>query len=153
LASWIIVLSGLMIILLPSWLFLDSVVEGVKALKANFDAGTLTIPAPPEKVKAWPIFGDKVFAFWSSASLSIQKTFQQHQEQIVEIGTKVIKGLLGVGSGIVQMIVSLCIAGVLLVTPGAGESLRKFFRRVSHENGDEFADLAIQTVENVVKVI
>jgi predicted PurR-regulated permease PerM len=153
LASWIIVLAGLTIILLPSWLFIDSIIEGAKELKASFDAGTLSLPAAPEKIKSWPIIGEKIFGLWDAASVSLQNTIQQHQEQIIGVGKKLIKGLMGVGGGVVQMIVSLCIAGVLLVTPGAGQSIRKFLRRVSGEKGDEFADITLLTVGNVVKGI
>ncbi len=151
LASWIIVLSGLIIITVPSWLFLDSIIDGVKELKNNFDAGTLTIPPPTENVKSWPLVGDKFFAAWNSASLSLEQTIMQHKDQLVDVGGKLIKGLMSVGGGIVQMIVSLIIAGVLLVTPGAGESLRKFFRKIVGEKGDEFADITNKTVGNVVK--
>lgn len=151
LASWIIVLTGLIILIVPSWLFIDSIVEGVKELKTNFEAGTLTIPAPPENVKSWPLIGAPVYAIWNSASVSLKETLLQHQEQLVGFGKKLIQGLMSVGGGVVQMIVSLIIAGVLLVAEGVGESIRKFFRKIVGENGDEFADVANKTVGNVVK--
>jgi len=151
LASWIIVLTGLIILIVPSWLFIDSIVEGVKELKTNFDAGTLTIPPPSENVKSWPLIGAPVYAIWNSASVSLKETLLQHQEQLVGFGKKLIQGLMSVGGGVVQMIASLIIAGVLLVAPGVGESIRKFFRKIVGEKGDEFADVANKTVGNVVK--
>jgi len=151
LASWIIVLTGLIILIVPSWLFIDSIVEGVKELKTNFDAGTLTIPPPSENVKSWPLIGAPVYAIWNSASASLKETLLQHQEQLVGFGKKLIQGLMSVGGGVVQMIASLIIAGVLLVAPGVGESIRKFFRKIVGEKGDEFADVANKTVGNVVK--
>lgn len=36
---------------------------------------------------------------------------------------------------------------------GAGEAIRKFFRKVAGNKGDEFADLTLKTVGNVVKGI
>jgi predicted PurR-regulated permease PerM len=151
LASWIIVLSGLIIIIVPSWLFIGSIVEGAKELKTNFDAGTLTIPPPAENVKSWPLIGGPVYALWNSASVSLKETMLQHQEQLVGIGKKLIQGLMSVGGGVAQMIISLIIAGVLMVTAGAGESIRKFFRKIAGKKGDEFADIANKTIGNVVK--
>lgn len=49
------------------------------------------------------------------------------------------------------MMVSLIIAGILLTVGGAGESVRKFFRKVAGAKGDEFADVTVKTVGNVVK--
>lgn len=61
LSATLIVLACIAIILIPGWLFIDSVVVGAKDLKTSFQAGTLTIPLPAEKVKEWPLIGDKLF--------------------------------------------------------------------------------------------
>jgi predicted PurR-regulated permease PerM len=49
------------------------------------------------------------------------------------------------------MILSLIIAGFLLTVGGAGESIRKFFRKIAGDRGDEFADVTYVTVGKVVK--
>lgn len=153
LVSFIIVLIGLAIIIIPSWLFLDSIFDGVKDLKANFQAGTLTIPPPSEKVKTWPVFGPKLYAFWNSASVDLKQTIAENKDQLTGFGSKLVKGILSAGGGVFQMIISLIIAGILLVTPGTGEAIRKFFRRLAGSRGDEFADMTYKTVGNVVKGI
>ena len=151
LAAFFIVLSGLIIIIVPGWLFLDSIIEGAKELKSSFDAGTLTVPPPSEDVKTWPLIGNAVYSAWSSASVSLEQTFIQYREHIIGYGTTVVKGLMSTMSGGLQMIASFIIAGFLLVIPGVGESIRKFFRRLIGDRGDEFADVAVKTVGNVVK--
>jgi predicted PurR-regulated permease PerM len=40
-----------------------------------------------------------------------------------------------------------------LVIGGAGESIRKFFRKLAGDRGDEFADMTVKTVGSVVKGI
>jgi predicted PurR-regulated permease PerM len=52
---------------------------------------------------------------------------------------------------VVQIIISLVIAGILLAIGGTGEAIRKFFRKVAGNNGDEFADLTVKTIGSVVK--
>ena len=151
LASTIIVLAGLVIVLVPGWLFLDSIIVGIKDMKTNFDAGTLTIPPPTENVKTWPLIGNAVYDAWTSASISLEQTVMQYKEQLIGIGSAFIKGLMSTVSGGLQMIVSFIIAGVLLVIPGVGESMRKFIRRLVGQKGDEFTDIVVKTVGNVVK--
>jgi predicted PurR-regulated permease PerM len=147
----IIVLISLAVIIIPGWLFLDSIIGGVKELKASFDAGTLTIPAPTEKVREWPVIGEKFYELWNSAYTDIKVLILSYQDQIKEYGGKFVSSILSIVSGSVQMIVSIIIAGVLLVVKGANESVRKFFKKLVGDKGDEYADVAYKTIGNVVK--
>ena len=61
------------------------------------------------------------------------------------------KGLLSAASGGIQIMLALIIAGILLTFKGAGEEIRKFFRKIAGDKGDEFADVTMKTVGNVVK--
>lgn len=152
LASVIIVLLSLAIIIVPSWILLDSVIDEVRVFKDEFMAGKLTIPPPPsERVKSWPIVGNEVYNFWHSASVDLEGTVKRYKEPLTEVGGKIAKGILGAAGGVLQMVISLVIAGVLLVTTSAGESIRKFFRKIAGTQGDEFTDITIKTIGNVVK--
>jgi len=153
LASFLIIFSFLVIIILPASFLIGSLVEEVKEIKVSYDNGTLSIPAPAEKVKEWPIVGEKLYDAWQSASVSLEQTVIKYKDQLAEIGTKVGKGILGAASAVIQIMVSLIIAGILLVIGGVGESIRKFFRKLAGNKGDEFADVAVKTVGSVVKGI
>jgi predicted PurR-regulated permease PerM len=153
LASFIIVFSFLVIIILPTGLLISSLVDEVKEFKASYENGTLTIPAPAEKVKEWPIIGNRLYDTWQSASVNLEQTIVKYKDQLTEIGTKLAKGILGAASAVIQILVSLIIAGILLVIGGAGESIRKFFRKLAGDRGDEFADMTVKTVGSVVKGI
>lgn len=151
LASTIIVLVSLAIILIPSWLFIDSVTEGIKALKTDYKAGTLTIPPPSEKVKSWPGIGEKLYDAWSSGAEGLKAFLLQYKEQLRGILKTIIGGLMGNVSAILQMVGAVIIAGILLVVDGAGEGIRRFFRKAAGSRGDEFADVTKLTIGNVVK--
>jgi predicted PurR-regulated permease PerM len=153
LSASLIVVFCLLFILIPGLLFTGSVVEGAKSLKSSFDAGTLTIPLPSENVKEWPVIGERLFAAWSSASNDIGLFVTQHQEQIREFGQKFLKGFLSVIGTAFQFVISIFIAGVLLVVKGANEGVRKFFRKLVGDKADDYADVAYKTVGNVVKGI
>jgi len=153
LASAIIVVSLLIIIFVPTWLLIDSLIGEVKALKASFDNGTLTIPPPNEKVKEWPIIGERLYDAWQNASVNLVQTVMKYQDQLMQVGGKIGKGILSAAGGVIQIMVSLIIAAIILVFGEAGQEIRKFFRKVAGDKGDEYADMTLKTVGNVVKGI
>jgi len=153
LASFIIVLVSLAVIIVPSWFFLDAVFDNVREIKSSYSEGKLTIPPPAEKVRTWPVIGDQLYDVWHSASVNLEGFIAKHKDQLAGAGKKLIKGFMSTAGGIVQMLASIIIAGVLLVVSGTGASIRRFFRKLAGERGDEFADLTYKTVGNVVKGI
>lgn len=153
LAASLIVLSIFLIVIVPTGLLISSLVDEVKELKVSYDNGTLTIPPPTEKVKEWPVIGNNLYEIWHSASDNLEESIIKYKDQLIDLGSKLGKGILGAASGVIQIMISLIIAGILLIVGGAGESMRKFFRKVAGERGDEFADVSLKTVGNVVKGI
>jgi predicted PurR-regulated permease PerM len=153
LASFLIVFSILLLVILPTVLLINSLVDEVKELKVSYDSGTLTIPPPTEKVKEWPIVGKNLYDAWHDASDDLEEMIIKYKDQLIDVGSKLGKGILGAVGGVIQIMAALIIAGILLIVGGAGESVRKFFRKVAGERGDEFADATQKTVGNVVKGI
>lgn len=150
-ASFIIIFTMFLLILVPIGFMSASLIEEVKHLKMLYDTGSLTIPPPNEKVASWPFIGDRLFDLWSSASQSIEQTMIKYEDQLTAFGSGLAKGIVGSMSAMVQFVVSFLIAGVLLVVPGTGEKVRWFFRKIAGANGDEFADITVRTVGSVVK--
>ena len=151
LTSFIIILLILVIIFLPTSLLVGSLINEVKELTVSYENGALTIPPPTEKVKEWPLIGNKLYESWQNASVNLGQAIEKNKEQLTEVVSKLAKGILSSAGGLFQILVSFIIAGVLLVFDGLGESIRKFFRKVAGNKGDEFADTTIKTVGNVVK--
>lgn len=152
-ASFVIVILFLIIVILPTSLLTSSLVDEIKELKASYDSGTLTIPPPSENVKEWPVIGEKLYDNWQAASANLETSIVKYKDQLTGFVTKLLKGILGAAGALVQILVALIIAGILLVTGGAAESIRKFFRKLAGERGDEFADMTLMTVSSVVKGI
>lgn len=153
LASVIIVLSIFAVIFVPIGFLIGSLVDEVKELKVHYDNGELSIPPPTEKVKEWPIIGPTIYETWQTASVDIEQILVKYQDQLTEIGSTIGKGILGAVSSIIQIFAALIIAGILLIFRGTGEEIRKFFRKLAGNRGDEFADVTLKTVGNVVKGI
>ena len=150
-ASIIIVFSILLIFILPSGFIINNLVDEAKDMKLSYDIGTLKIPPPSERVKELPVIGEKLYNFWQSAYHNLEQIFINYKEQIIDIGKRIVTGIFSAAGGLIQLIISLCIAGAILSAGGVNESFRKFFRKAGGENGDEIADITFKTVGSVVK--
>lgn len=151
LASSIIIIFGLLIIIIPSWLFLDSMLTGVKEINQSLVDGTLTIPPPSDKVADWPIIGDKIYDVWKLASHNLEGAILKYKDQITGIAGGLLEGVLSMGGSILQFILATIIAGILLATKGTDNVARKFFTKLVGARGDEFAEVSVKIVRNVTK--
>ena len=151
LTAGFLVLIGLAIILIPSYLFVDSIIEGVQELKSRFEADTLTLPPPTSDVRDWPLIGEPLFEAWSNASENLQGFIMSNKEILAEYGKGVLDGFLNIGGSIVKFLVATIIAGVLLAATGTKEVAEKIFTKLIGPKGKEFADLSQRTVNNVVR--
>lgn len=153
LASTIIILFFLIIFIIPAALLTVRLVEEVRELKVSYENNVLTIPPPNENVKEWPIIGNKVFDIWKAASVNLEQTILKYKDQLLDTGKKLANGIVSSTMGVIQIMISFIIAGILLAIGGGGEQIRKLFRKLAGEKGDEFADITVATVGSVVKGI
>lgn len=151
LAATIITLSILGIIILPSISFFSSVNSSIMEVKSRIDAGTLKIETPGQNIKEWPVVGDKVYDFLSSASTNLEKTLLEHKQQLKEVTTKVFASLVSSIVTILQVVLSVIIAGVFMASSSAQHLATNFIMRIAGDKGDEFLEITISTVRQVVK--
>lgn len=151
LAATIIIVSILGIVILPSISFFGGVTSGLLEVKAGIDAGTLKIESPGQAIKEWPVIGDKAYDFLYSASTNIEKTLLEHKEQIKDIATKLLGSILSSIVTILQVVLSVIIAGVLMSSSSAQNLATNFIMRIAGDKGDEFLEITISTVRQVVK--
>ena len=63
-------------LLIPTYMLSGSVVESSQTLIHAMKDGNVTVPPPTEKVKEWPLIGEKAYAFWDAASQNLRKTLE-----------------------------------------------------------------------------
>jgi predicted PurR-regulated permease PerM len=151
LAATIIILCLLAIVILPSITFFGGVTSGIMEVKSSIDEGTLKIDTPSQNIKDWPVIGQKAYDFLYSASVNLEKTLLEHKEQIKDISTKVLGGLVSSIVTILQVVLSVIIAGVLMASSSAQNLATNFIMRIAGDKGDEFLEITISTVRQVVK--
>ena len=67
LASVILVLIGITLIVVPSWLLMNSFADSIHSLIGAVQQNTLRIPEAREGIKTVPIVGNKLYGAWSKA--------------------------------------------------------------------------------------
>jgi predicted PurR-regulated permease PerM len=152
LAGALFIILGLCIVIAPTIWLADSLFEGTKNLGQQFDEGTFKVPPPSESVKGWPLIGDSVYKTWYGASVNLEGTAEKLAPQLKAIGAKFASVVTGVGAAIIQSILSLIIAGILLInSAGAGGAARAIGKRLGGEDGIALVDISTATVRSVVK--
>ena len=154
LSAVVITLILLSVIILPSVLLTKSTVTGLGELRSAIDSGKPIIPPPGDRVNSWPNIAKPIAEAWKSASQSIDSAIIKYNPQLKAAGAWLLAGLAGIGMGILQLIVSIIIAGVLLVYAKEGHiATNQIFVRLAGKNGEKFTHISKITIIQVVKGI
>ena len=153
LAATVITLFFISALVLPTWSVTDAGLNGLKKLSAGLEAGTLRIPPPADKVKDWPLIGEKTFAAWSAANRDLEAFLHSNSEPIKDLSTKVLKRIGSSLVGVLMFVVSLAIAGGFMAyAESCASAAQRFFVRVGGLNpGGEWAPLIVATVRSVLQ--
>ena len=150
LAATLISLGGVVIILISTASLSGSLVHSATSLGTQITDGTLTIPAPSESVSSWPLIGEKVYSFWTEASVNLAGVGAKYSEQISTIGVTLLSLAASVSSGIVQFVISMLIAGTFLSSASTtNEALIRLANRLAGDRGKDLLTLSTATVRSV----
>ncbi|MFM2207492.1 MAG: hypothetical protein RL213_1467 [Bacteroidota bacterium] len=153
-AALLLTLIGLLLIAVPGYLVVSSVVSTIAGLKNAYDAGTLHLPTAPENVKEWPLVGDFIHEAWDLASHNFAGAVEKYQDRLMPV-LSWLAGTAGkLGFGLLKFILSIMMAGILLhYSEECGRFAKALFNRLMGPRGDAFSRLAEQTVRNVARGI
>jgi predicted PurR-regulated permease PerM len=150
LTATLITLLALIILLVPSYLLSQSLIDTAKEYSAHLDAGTLTVPPPSESVRNWPLIGEPFYNFWSLAANNLGAALSKMIPQLKKFGIPMLSAAAGAGVGILKFVVSIIIAGVLLANAaGGGQAAQAIAVRLAGERGTRVVKLAGATVRSV----
>lgn len=154
LAVIVLTLVMLSFIIIPSGLIIYSLYEGVNHFRDAFNNGEHLIPPPGGTTANWPVITKPIVEIWQLASDNLQDAVVKYSEQIKEYGAILLIALAGFSKGILSFIVSIIIAGVLLVYADSSEAVtKKIFGKLVGKNSENFATITVLTIRNVVKGI
>ena len=152
LSAALLVLAALLILVVPTWLMTESSVSAARNLAANMQDGAISIPPPADRVADWPLIGTRLHGLWSQAAEDLESLVNQFQPQLVSLGQVVIKAIGATVLGVVQFVVSIFVAGVLLLSaqPGYRASCA-IATALAGDRGTALTDMSIATVRSVSK--
>ncbi len=144
-----IVLIALLIV--PTWLLSSTIVENAHHIAGIVQNGKLSVVEPTQKVKEWPIIGDKVYQLWMSAHNNLTQTLAPFTEQIKMIVGALFKALKHGMVTVLLTIASLILAAYFLITKEQNQTLfYHLMQRLLGKRGNEWADISVLTVRSVV---
>jgi len=153
LAATVYTLLALALLITPTVMISNSVIETSGVISERYESGTLEIPPPNERVKEWPLVGEKIHDIWLQASENIEATLTKYEAETLKVGKVIVAGAAGAAGTILQFVLSIIISGILIANAhGAYQVTIKIFSRLTNaETGKEYADLSKATIRSVAQ--
>lgn len=152
LASTIITLTGLVLLIVPSFFFINSTVESLNDFSGKMETGIIEIPPPSEEVANWPVVGKAVYQTWNLFSENMGAALTKFEPQIKEMAPKVLSGASELGTSLLLFIFSLIIAGVFLTqAKPADRAAKSIFNTLIGKQGKNFTGLSVAIIRSVVQ--
>src|SRR6185369_4423875 len=152
-AATLITLLGVMLIVAPTAVLLDSMGDSVHRLVSEVQQGTLQVPPPKPSVAEWPVVGTKIHAYWQQAHDKLPALVKSLQPKIGELAKEALAMVASIGGGILAFVAAFIIAGIIMAFGEAGAHAgRAIFARIfGFERGDEFTVLSVATIRAVAQ--
>ena len=150
LALVLFTLIGLALVIVPSWLFIGSIVDSGQEIAAALETGEFDIDPPNESVKDWPLVGNKVYAQWSAAASNFEGWLESNHEMVKSAVGGLLSRVAGIGIGALQFVISILIAAAFLANAESiGKGMHALFRRLVGDKAENFLKLTTATVTSV----
>ena len=153
LAATLLVVVGVVLIVAPTAMLMNSLGDSVHQLVNDVQKNSLKIPAPRPGVEQWPVVGKKIHDVWSKAHADLPALVQSMQPKIGELAKTALSSVASIAGGMLQFIASFIIAGIIMAFGQSGSrgSLAIFERIVGIARGGEFARLSTATIRAVAQ--
>ena len=119
------VFAVLALLITPTVMLSESAIGNAQSLADQLREGTLNVPPPSEKVQGWPLIGERLYSAWDLAATNLGEAISRHKEQLTGLGKHLLAAAAGAGATVLQFVISIIIAGVLLVMAGAWIASRR----------------------------
>ena len=153
LTSIILVILGVLLIVVPTWLLINSFADSVQRFVGAVQQNTVQIPAPREGLKQWPIVGPKIYDTWSKAHADLPALVQSMQPKLGDLARRALSMVASVGGSMLLFLVSFVVANIIMAYgDSAGRSGQAIFSRVAGSSkGESLAKLSIATIRAVAQ--
>ena len=153
LTSIILVILGVSLIVLPTWLLMNSFADSVHRFVAAVQQSTVQIPVPREGVQQWPIVGHKIYDTWSKAHADLPALVQGMQPKIGDLARQALSIVARIGGSMLLFLASFVVANIIMAYGDSAErTSRPIFSRVAGSSrGELLANLSVATIRAVAQ--
>jgi predicted PurR-regulated permease PerM len=151
LTSVLLSILGIALIVVPTWLLMNSFADSVHRSVGAIQQNTVQIPPPRESVKSWPIVGNKIYEQWSNARDDLPGLVQKMQPKLGDLALQAVSMVASLGGTMLLFLVSFLVACIVMAYGEPAErSGRAIFARIAGSvRGEALAKLSIATIRAV----
>ena len=151
LSSIILVVFGVALVVVPTWLLMNSFADSIHRFVGAVQQNAVHIPPPRESIKTWPVVGEKIYNSWSNALNDVPGFVQKMQPKLVDLARQAVSMVASVGITMLLFLASFVVATILMAWgESASRTGRSFFVRVAGSvRGEALAKLSIATIRAV----
>jgi predicted PurR-regulated permease PerM len=151
LTSIILVILGIGLIVVPTWLLINSFADSIQSVISAVQQNTLQVPPPRDGVKSWPIVGKNLYEVWSDAHADLPALVQTMQPKIGDLARSALSMVARIGSTMLLFLASFVVANIIMAY---GDSVARtghaiFSRVAGSSRGETLAKLALSTIRAV----
>jgi predicted PurR-regulated permease PerM len=149
-AATIIALLGLALLLGPSAIIVESVIDTLGPLATALKNEEFSVPPPNEAVKDWPLVGNWIYGVWTKASTNFKDTAVHFAPQLKGLATFLLSTTAGLAGGILQFALSIVAAAIILSNADSlSKACVRIANRVADERGRAMVKMVGATIYNV----
>jgi len=151
LTSTILVLLALAIIVVPTWLLMNSFANSLHGFVDAMQHNAVHVPPPRESIKNWPVIGNKIYESWTKATNDLPGFVQGMRPKLGDLARQAVSMVASVGVTMLLFLASFVVATILMAYgDSAAKSGRSFFKRVAGPTkGEALAHLSVATIRAV----
>jgi predicted PurR-regulated permease PerM len=151
LSSIIFVIMGIALIVVPTWLLMNSFADSIQRLIGAVQQNTLHIPPPRDGVRNWPIVGKNLHDVWSKASSDLPGLVQSMQPKLSSLARDALSMVASLGGSMLLFLASFIVANIVMANGGpVSRRGRAIFARIAGTaRGETLAKLIISTIRAV----
>jgi len=153
LAATVYTLLALALLITPTVMISNSIIDTSSIISERYEQGSLEIPPPDESVKDWPVIGEKIHEVWTQASENLEDTLRKYEAETKKVAKALVASAAGAAGTILQFVLSIIISGVLVANASAAQKVTvKIFTRLTNtESGLTFVNLSRDTIRSVAQ--
>lgn len=150
-ASAILVVFAVLLVVVPTWLLMNSFANSVRGFITAVQQNTLHMPAPRDSVQSWPLIGAKLHDLWSRAYNDLPGFVQSLHPNIGDLTRRGLSIVASIGGTMLLFLASFLVGSIVLAYgESASRGARALFDRIAGPSrGEALTKLSVATIRTV----